>query len=61
MELKTELGKKLFALRVRAIKEGIKLLSEDEVLEEVARRRERIMLSFDIVSENKEATDGTAT
>ena len=36
---KTELGKKLYALRMKAIASGMKLLSQDEVLEEVKRRR----------------------
>ena len=36
---KTELGKKLYALRMQAIASGMKLLSQDEVLEEVKRRR----------------------
>ena len=36
---KTELGKKLYALRMKAIASGMKLLSQDEVLEEVRRRR----------------------
>lgn len=37
---KTEFGKRLYAIRMEAIKAGMKLLSEDEVLEEVKRRRE---------------------
>lgn len=36
---RTELGRKLYALRMRAIASGMKLLSQDEVLEEVKRRR----------------------
>jgi hypothetical protein len=36
---RTELGRKLLALRKRGIDEGMRLLSEDEVLEEVRRRR----------------------
>lgn len=36
---RTDLGKKLRALRSRAIGEGMKLLSEEEVLSEVKRRR----------------------
>lgn len=39
---KTELGKRLLDLRNRAIASGIRLLSEDEVLEEVRRRRGEI-------------------
>ena len=35
----TPLGKKLLSLRIRAIKAGMRLLSADEVLEEVKRRR----------------------
>lgn len=35
----TSLGKKLLSLRIRAIEAGMKLLSADEVLEEVKRRR----------------------
>ena len=35
----TLLGKKLLALRKKAIAEGMKLLDEDEILEEVRRRR----------------------
>lgn len=37
---RTPLGKKLLSLRVRAIKAGMKLLSADEVLEQLKRRRE---------------------
>ncbi|MGC8660215.1 MAG: hypothetical protein ACP5U1_14210 [Desulfomonilaceae bacterium] len=36
---RTNLGRKLLELRKRAIDEGMRLLSEDEVLEEVRRRR----------------------
>ena len=36
---KTELGKKLYALRMQAIASGMKLFSQEEVLEEVKRRR----------------------
>jgi hypothetical protein len=36
---RTALGRKLIALRTRAIKEGMRLLSADEILEEVKRRR----------------------
>lgn len=36
---RTNLGRKLLELRKRAIDEGMQLLSEDEVLEEVRRRR----------------------
>jgi hypothetical protein len=39
---KTGLGKRLLDLRNRAIASGIRLLSEDEVLEEVRRRRGEI-------------------
>lgn len=39
---RTALGKKLLDLRNRAIASGIRLLSEDEVLEEVRRRRGEI-------------------
>ena len=39
---RTALGRKLLSLRNRAIKEGMKLLSADEVLEEVKRRRGEI-------------------
>jgi hypothetical protein len=35
----TPLGKKLYSLRKEAIASGIKLLSEEEVLEEIMRRR----------------------
>lgn len=35
----TPLGKKLLALRENAIAEGMELLNEDEILEEVKRRR----------------------
>jgi topoisomerase IA-like protein len=41
-EPKTELGKKLVSIRKEAIANGIRLLSADEVLEEVRKRRERI-------------------
>ena len=36
---RTELVKRLFALRTKAVLAGMKLLSEEEVLEEVKRRR----------------------
>ena len=36
---RTELGKRLSALRTKAVLAGMKLLSEEEVLEEVKRRR----------------------
>ena len=36
---RTELGKRLSALRAKAILAGMTLLSEEEVLEEVKRRR----------------------
>jgi hypothetical protein len=36
---KTALGKRLLALRSKAISAGMKLLTEEEVLEEVKRRR----------------------
>jgi hypothetical protein len=36
---RTELGKRLLALRAKAVLAGMKLLSEEEVLEEVKRRR----------------------
>lgn len=36
---KTELGKKLLEIRMRAIAKGMKLLTTDEILEEVRRRR----------------------
>ena len=36
---RTPLGKRLLALRRKAIREGMKLLSENEVLAEVRRRR----------------------
>ena len=36
---RTALGKKLATLRIRAIAAGMRLLTEDEVLEEVKRRR----------------------
>ena len=36
---RTELGRKLLALRNQAIQAGMKLLPEDEILEEVRRRR----------------------
>ena len=38
-EPRTQLGKRLFALRRKAIQDGIKLLTEDEILEEIRRRR----------------------
>jgi len=39
---RTELGEKLLAIRNKAIAKGMKLLTEDEVLEEVKRRRGEI-------------------
>ena len=36
---RTPLGKKLLALRAKAVSAGMEILSEDEVLEEVRRRR----------------------
>ena len=39
---RTELGKRLYALRAKAVSSGMKLLSEEEVLEEVKRRRGEI-------------------
>jgi hypothetical protein len=39
---RTALGKKLESLRTRAISSGMRLLTEDEVLEEVKRRRGEI-------------------
>jgi len=36
---RTPLGRKLLSLRLRAIQAGMRLLTEDEVLEEVRRRR----------------------
>lgn len=36
---RSPLGKKLLSLRIRAIEAGMKLLSADDVLEEVKRRR----------------------
>ena len=36
---RTPLGKKLYSLRKKAIASGLKLLSEEEVLEEIMRRR----------------------
>lgn len=39
---RTALGRRLLILRRRAIKKGMKLLSPDEVLEEVERRRGEI-------------------
>lgn len=36
---RTELGRKLASLRKRAIEAGMRLLSEEEVLDEVRRRR----------------------
>ena len=38
----TELGKRLYALRTKVVIAGMKLLSEEEVLEEVKRRRGEI-------------------
>jgi len=39
---RTDLGQRLYALRTKAIAAGMKLLSEEEVLEEVKRRRGEI-------------------
>jgi hypothetical protein len=39
---RTTLGKRLYALRTKAIIAGMKILSEEEVLEEVKRRRGEI-------------------
>ncbi len=39
---RTELGRRLYALRTKAVITGLKLLSEEEVLEEVKRRRGEI-------------------
>lgn len=39
---RTKLGRRLYALRIKAVESGVKLLSEDEVLEEVKRRRGEI-------------------
>jgi len=39
---RTELGRRLYALRKKAVIAGLKLLSEEEVLEEVKRRRGEI-------------------
>ncbi len=39
---RTPLGRKLLSLRIRAIEAGMKLLSADEVIEEVRRRRGEI-------------------
>ena len=36
---RSDLGRRLLSLRSRALASGVKLLNEDEVLEEVARRR----------------------
>jgi len=36
---RTDLGKRLYALRTKAVVSGIRLLSEEEVLDEVKRRR----------------------
>lgn len=36
---RTDLGKRLYALRIKAVNAGMKLLSEDEVLAEVKSRR----------------------
>lgn len=36
---RTDLGKRLYTLRAKAVDAGMKLLSEEEVLEEVKRRR----------------------
>jgi len=35
----TDLGKRLYALRIKAVNAGMKLLSEEEILEEIKRRR----------------------
>lgn len=39
---RTELGRRLYALRNKAVATGMKLLSEEDVLEEVKRRRGEI-------------------
>lgn len=39
---RTELGRRLYALRTKALATGMKLLSEEDVLEEVKRRRGEI-------------------
>ena len=39
---RTKLGRRLHTLRTKAIAAGMKLLSEDEILEEVKRRRGEI-------------------
>ncbi len=39
---RTELGRRLYALRNKAVAAGMKLLSEEDVLEEVKRRRGEI-------------------
>ncbi len=39
---RTDLGKRLYALRAKAVVAGMKLFSEEEVLEEVKRRRGEI-------------------
>lgn len=39
---RTELGRKLYALRNKAVAAGMKLLSEEDVLEEAKRRRGEI-------------------
>jgi hypothetical protein len=36
---RTDLGKKLYTLRSKAVASGMKLYSEEEVLEEIKRRR----------------------
>lgn len=40
---RSELGRKLYALRTKAVHAGMKLLSEEEVLEEVRKRRGEIV------------------
>jgi hypothetical protein len=39
---RTDLGRRLYALRTKAVNAGMKLLSEEEVLEEVKKRRGEI-------------------
>jgi len=39
---RTELGRRLYALRTKAINAGMKLLSEEEILEAVKKRRGEI-------------------
>jgi hypothetical protein len=37
--MKTELGRKLLAIRLQAIKNGLRLLTAEEILAEIRRRR----------------------